>query len=179
MPDSALLPPFAAALLVHGIIGGTDVLLNHELIAKLPSLPNAGAEQGLHCARELVFAVIFIALAWWEPGGVFSWAIAALFLAELIVSTVDTVLEVKIRVLPVSERILHVLLFVNLGIVMTLLAQVLPGWAARDSGLRFVHYGWASWVLSAMAGASLLWSLRDGINVLKRRRRSVVLAAAP
>jgi hypothetical protein len=176
MADTALLPPFVIALMVHGVIGGTDVLLNHELLARVPGLPNAGPEQRLHCAREAIFALIFAALAFGEWGGLWAWCIVALLLAELLVSTVDSVLEVEIRVLPVSERVLHVLLLVNFGIVITLLAQVLPAWSMRGTGVSWVDYGWASWVLSAMAAASLLWSVRDGLNVIKRTRRCTIIA---
>jgi branched-subunit amino acid transport protein len=86
------------------------------------------------------------------------------------VSARDAVIEGDTRVLPVPERVLHVLLFVNLGVVMTLVAQTLLGGQAAPAALVRVDYGWASWVLSAMAAGSLAWAIRDGLAALQRRR---------
>ena len=166
------MPPFAIALMVHGVLGGIDVVLNHELIARLPSQPYAGPEMRLHAARELLFAAIFFSLAWFEWHGGYAWWIALLFLAELLVSMRDSVIEGDTRVLPVSERIIHVLLFVNLGIVMSLVAQALLAWGAQPAALAPAGYGWASWAMSALAAGSLAWALRDGWNVLQRERAS-------
>lgn len=163
-------PPFLIALLAHGVIGGSDVILNHEVIARLPARRSAVAEQRLHSGRELAFALIFFSLAWFEWHGVFAWAIVALFLAELCISTIDTVLEFDARVLPVTERVMHVMLFVNFGIVLALLAPVLVDWMQLSDGLVGVDYGWASWVLSVMALLSLGWSLRDAVSGLRQAR---------
>ena len=164
-------PPFLIALLAHGAVGGSDVILNHEVIARLPARKGAGPEQRLHSARELAFALIFFALAWFEWRGLFAWAIVALFLAELCISTIDTVLEFDTRVLPVTERVMHVMLFINFGIVLALLAPVLIGWMQLPDGLERADYGWASWLLSAMAVVSLGWSVRDGLRAMQLMRK--------
>ena len=170
--------PFIAALLVHAVIGGIDVVLNHELIAKIPSLPNAGPEQILHSARELVFGALFLALAWFEWHGTTALAIAALLLAELFISTVDTVIEVDTRVLPVTERVLHVALFVNMGVVLVLVGQALLAWWPLPAQVLRADHGMAAWVLSALALAALAWSVRDGLNALKRKRPPARMAPA-
>lgn len=163
-------PPFLIALMAHGVIGGSDVILNHELITRLPARRGAAAEQRLHSGRELAFALIFLSLAWFEWHGVFAWAVVALFLAELCISTIDAVLECDTRVLPVTERVMHVMLFVNFGIVLALLAPVWVDWMQRPDGLAAVSHGWASWVLSAMALLSLGWSLRDAVCAMRTAR---------
>ena len=165
-------PPFLIALLAHGVIGACDVIINHEVITRLPARRGAGPEQRLHSAREMAFALIFFALAWFEWRGLFAWAVVALFLAELCISAIDTVLEVDTRVLPVTERMLHVMLFVNFGIVLALLAPVLAGWMQLPDGLARVDYGWASWVLSAMSVVSLGWSVRDGVRAMQLLRKT-------
>ena len=160
--------PFVLALIAHGLIGGADVVFNHELIARIPAQRNSGPEEYLHSARELIFAALFFALAWYAWHGVAVWFIAALLLAELVVSTIDMVLEIDTRVLPVTERIAHVLLFVNFGIVVTLVGQALLAWSRLPSGIMPVSHGAASWVLSALAVLALGWSIRDGINAMQR-----------
>lgn len=162
------LPPFVIALLVHGAIGGLDVILNHEILAKLPRQPWAVTEQYFHAMRELLFALIFAALAWYEWHGWFAAVIVLLFALELWVSTIDTDVEWNTRVLPRTERAMHVALFVNYGIVVALLAAQMIGWMQSASAVVRVDYGWASWVLSAMAALSLGWSVRDAISIIRR-----------
>ncbi|ATQ73336.1 hypothetical protein CR152_01555 [Massilia violaceinigra] len=98
--------------------------------------------------------------------------IGALLALELAISTVDQVLEVDIRTLPPTERAAHVVLFVNLGIILALLGQQLLAWAALPPALVRVDHGWASWVLSGLAIASLGWRVRDGLAASRLRRRS-------
>lgn len=165
--------PFVVALIAHGVIGGSDVVLNHELIARIPSLPNATAEQILHSARELAFAILFVALAWYEWHGAAALVIACVLAGEMLISTVDMVVEADTRVLPVPERVLHVLLYTNYGIVLVLVGQTLWRWWPLPSAVVPASHGLASWVLSAMALASLGWSVRDAINVRQRLRQKV------
>lgn len=159
-----------AALLLHGVLGGTDVVLNHELLARLPAQPNAGPEERMHAAREFIFAAIFLSLAWGQWQGALVWWIVALFVAELLVSARDVVIEGDTRVLPVPERLLHLLLFINLGVMMVLVGRQLLAWHALPTQLLAVDYGWPSLVLSGMAVLAAGWGVRDTLNVLQRPR---------
>jgi hypothetical protein len=167
------MPLYVYALLLHGVIGGMDVILNHELLARLPSSPTAGPEQRMHALRELLFAAIFVSLAWFEWHGPLAWWIVALFAGELLVSARDVVIEGDTRVLPVPERILHLFLFMNLGVLLLLVGSAVLEWLAAPGALVRTGFGWASWVMSLFALLSLGWAVRDGINVLQRRRLAV------
>jgi hypothetical protein len=167
------MPLYVYALMLHGVLGGVDIILNHELLARLPRLPNAGPEVRLHSMREALFAAIFTSLAWFEWHGPWAWWIAALFLGEVLVSARDVVVEGDTRVLPVPERVLHLFLFMNLGVLLVLVGVALFEWSADPAGLVPVSYGWASWVLSAMGIGSLAFAVRDGANVLHRLRVGV------
>jgi len=163
--DSAPLDsvPFVAVLILHGLLAGVDVLLNHELLARLPHRPDAAREELLHAAREAIFAVVFLGLAWWTWHGALAWALAALLLAEVLISTVDVKIEGDTRVLPVPERILHVILFINLGALIVLLGRQAIGWHALPTGLASVQYGWASWLLTVLGIGAAAWAVRDGL----------------
>jgi phosphatidylglycerophosphate synthase len=156
--------------MLHGVLGGADVIVNHELLARIPSRPNAGPEERMHALRELLFAVIFLSLAWFEWHGQLAWWIAALFLGEVLVSARDVVIEGDTRVLPVPERLLHLFLFMNLGVLMLLVGAALLGWSDAPTGLSRVDYGWAGWLLTVFALLSLGWAARDALNVLQRER---------
>ena len=161
---------FLYALLLHGVLGIVDIVLNHELLAKLPARRDAAEEEGLHAAREFIFACLFLSIAWFAWHGALVWWIAALLLAEVLVSARDVVVEGEIRVLPVSERILHLLLFMNLGALVVLGAFMLAEWRVGEAMLIRVDHGWASWVLTAMAAGSLAWAVRDGVAAARLAR---------
>jgi hypothetical protein len=151
-------------LIFHGFLGGLDVLLNHELVERLPSKISARTEQALHSLRELLFALLFGGLGWFRWGGEFVWCIALLLLAELIVSLWDSLVEDDTRRLSVAERTMHVLLLINFGAYATMLVPVLLHWYMMPTELEPVYYGWRSWVLSALAIASFAWSIRDAYS---------------
>jgi hypothetical protein len=170
--------PLILVLIAHGLIGGADVIVNHEMIAKLPSRAGVGMEQILHSTRELLFATLFLALAWLEWHGLAAMFIAALVLLELAVSALDTVIEWEIRVLPASERVMHFLLFINMGIVIALLGRTLLQWWHLPTQLLRTDYGFASAMLSALALLALGWSVRDGLNAWRRTESLEAAGAA-
>ena len=119
------MPPYVYPLMAHGIIGLLDVVINHEWLSKLPSRRECLAEERLHSTREFLFAALGASLAWTEWHGAFVWWIVALLGAELLVSARDVVVEGEVRLLPPSERFLHLFLFMNLGVMYTLTGQAL------------------------------------------------------
>jgi phosphatidylglycerophosphate synthase len=127
----------------------------------------------MHSVREWIFFAIFASLAWCEWHGAAVWWIALLFLGEILVSARDVVIEGNTRVLPKPERVLHLFLFMNLGALVVLVGQASLGWHALPTTVLRTDYGWASWVLSAMALGSLGWAVRDGISAMKRTRVAV------
>ena len=161
-----------AALLLHGLLGGVDVILNHEWLVRLPSRPGAAAEQRLHSAREVIFGLLFPSLGLFSWHGWLAWWPVALLLAEILVSLRDTVVEGDTRRLPVPERILHVLLFINLGVIATLLLQALPGWLALPAAMQALPPGEPGQWLAAMGAISLAWSVRDGLSARRLRLRA-------
>jgi len=167
------IPFFIYALLLHGLIGGLDVFLDHELLARLPAQRWSGPEQRMHSAREAIFCAIFVSLAWFEWHGAAAWWIVLLYLGEILVSARDVVIEGDTRVLPKPERVLHLFLFMNLGALVVLAGQASLGWHALPTSVVRTDYGCASWVLSAMALGSLGWAVRDGISAMKRTRVAV------
>lgn len=66
MPPEIILP---ALLVLQGIVGGVDTLINHEIIERLPHRVEARNEIGLHWVRETIYACLFGGLAWFEFHG--------------------------------------------------------------------------------------------------------------
>ena len=158
MTLESLLPMMLAA---QGVMGGFDTLVNHEIIERLPYRPKAQREIELHAVREAIYAGLFAGLAWFQWHGLAALAIAALLGAEVLVTAADGFVENRTRVLPQNERVLHVFLTLNLGLVIAVMVPILSDWAARPTGLVRTDHGIVSWILTAFAAASAAWSLRD------------------
>ena len=146
-------------LTVQILLGAFDNLWHHEITERLPARRSARGELALHTARELLYAPIFLALAWWQWHGPFAWLLGALLVVEIGVTLA--------RRLPPLERALHTVLAVNAGILLALLAPVLAGWAARPAAVVAVDHGAWSWWLSASALGVLAWGVRDLIAVVR------------
>lgn len=169
MPPEIILP---ALLVFQGIVGGADTLINHEIIERLPHRVEARDEIGLHWVRQTIYACLFGGLAWFEFHGAAAAFIVALLVGEIIVTVCDEYIENQIRVLPQNERVLHVFLTLNLGLVIAVLAPTLIGWGSLPAGLAPVEYGLLSWILSGFALLGVSWAIRDFIAWRKLRRFS-------
>lgn len=158
-------------LVLQGIVGGADTLINHELLERLPSRTEARREIGLHALREALYGILFAAIAWYAWHGASAFAIAALLALEMLVDAIDEFVENRTRVLPQNERMLHFLMIMNLGLIAATLVLVLLDWAPRPTAAVPVSHGAASWLLSLLAFGSLCWSVRDAAAWWRLGRR--------
>jgi hypothetical protein len=149
------------ALALQGALGAVDTLVNHELIEGLRRRPEARGEVGLHALREAIYASLFGGLAWFAWHGAAAAVVGALLVAEVVVTALDESVENRIRVLPQNERVLHVFLTLNLGVLLALLVPVLSEWSRQPGALVPLQHGALSWLLTAFAVASAIWSVLD------------------
>src|SRR3954470_24161805 len=112
-------------------LGAFDVLYHHELTERLPWRRSQRRELVLHGARNVIYAVLFLALGWLEPHGVWAMLVLLLLATEVVVTLVDFVEEDLTRHLPASERVTHTLLALNYGAILVLLTPVLLAWAGE------------------------------------------------
>jgi uncharacterized protein len=150
-----------ALLVLQGVLGAIDTIVNHELLEALPQRRAARSEVGLHAVREAIYAALFLGFAWFAWLGAFAVVIAALLIAEVAVTVSDELVENRIRVLPQNERALHIFLTLNFGAIIALFVPALLDWGANPTQLAPAHHGWMSWALSLLGIASAAWSIRD------------------
>jgi hypothetical protein len=106
-------------------MGGFDTLFHHEMTERLAWRPSQHFELRLHGARNLIYALLFLALGWTRPQGLWAMAVIALLFVEAIITLIDFVEEDRSRSLPASERVTHTLLALNYGAILALLLPVL------------------------------------------------------
>lgn len=170
-------------LIGQGLLGALDNLIHHELQARLPSRVSARWELSLHAAREAIYGLLFLALAWGEWHGVWAWLLAALLLAEIVITIADFLEEDGTRRLPQFERVLHTVLAISYGAFLAAFMPELARWAAAPTGVSTASYGILSWLLTLYAVGVLAWSVRNTIAVLHLCRtaghQEVSVAPAP
>lgn len=157
-------------LSVQALMGAFDNLWHHELEAKLPQRTSARYELALHAAREFIYGIVFIGLAWFEWRGAFAGLLVALLLSELGITLADFLEEDRTRILPPFERVLHTLLTISYGLFLGFFTPVLIGWAKLSSSMTLTPHGWISWLCTVYGIGVLAWSVRNGLAVRQLRR---------
>lgn len=154
----------------QGVLGAFDTLYHHELTEALARRPSARRELGIHAARALIYALLFVGLACWEWHGAFACLLMAVFAVEIVLTLWDFVIEDRTRLLPATERVTHTVLAINGGAFIMLLALLVPGWAAQPSEFVWRPQGWLSAFLVACGIGVGLSGLRDAFAALRLGR---------
>jgi len=162
-------------LVVQALLGAFDTLYHHEFKVALSRRVTAQRELAIHALRAVLYGIVFMGLAWWVWGGVWSLVLLGIILLEVGLTLWDFVTEDMTRLLPASERITHTILAINGGAAFVLLAMTLPDWLARASQFNAVDYGWRSGFMSLAAMGVLLSGIRDGFAAWAVRRLALTL----
>lgn len=165
---------FWTLMLIQIAMGAFDSIYHHELTERLPWRTSQHHELALHAVRNLLYAVVFIMIGWFETRGVWALVLIAILATEVLITLADFVEEDLSRALPASERVNHTLLALNYGAILCLLIPTLLEWSHNPAALKPAFYGFWS-ILLAMAAAGVIVSgLRDAFA----SRRAGRLAAA-
>jgi hypothetical protein len=158
-------------LIFQGLLGGFDVVWNHELKENLPGKLSANLEQKIHGLRELLYALIFIGLAWFTWNGTFAWILFGLLIIEILLTAWDFVVEDKTRVLSSNERVIHLTLSMGGGAYVALLIPQLLDWSHQPTGFAGIEYGILSWILTLFGVGVLGWGVRDYLSGVRLSKR--------
>ena len=156
-------------LAMQGVIGAFDTVYYHEWRARLPARgAQAAAELKLHAARDAFYAVLFATLPWIAWHGAWVLALAAVFVAEIVLTLTDFVVEIAVRKqlgdVYAGERITHAVMGILYGAMIANLIPALWRWWTFPTALvveRAAVPGLLTWSLFAMAAGVFLSGLRD------------------
>jgi len=163
-------PLFVTLLLLQIAMGGFDTLYHHELTQRLAWRPGQATELRLHGVRNLIYALLFLALGWTEPHGIAALVLIAALAIETGITLWDFVEEDRVRALPASERVTHTLLTLNYGVLLALLIPVLTGWATLPSTILFQGHGLVSLLLTIAALGVTASGIRDLFAAVRNER---------
>jgi hypothetical protein len=156
-------------LAVQGVIGAFDTLYYHEWRARLPARGRAASsELMLHAARNFFYAILFGTLPWIEWRGLWTVGLAAVLVAEIVLTMADFVVEKRVRRplgdVYAGERVTHAVMGIVYGAMIACLIPVMLAWWSEPAGLvpaRTDASAPLNWVLTAMAAGVLLSGVRD------------------
>ena len=157
----------------QGLLGAFDTVYYHEVRARLPAGGvRARPELLLHAARDLVYAVLFATLPFFDWRGALAFVLAVLIVAEIALTMADFVVEVRVRdpigVLP-GERVTHGLMAIVYGAALACLAPELLAWSREPTALAAAARdvsGALRWILLAMGAGVFLSGVRDAAAAL-------------
>jgi uncharacterized protein (TIGR01777 family) len=154
----------------QGCLGAFDTLYHHELTETLAQRTTARKELAIHAVRALIYATLFVGLAYWEWHGALAWVLLGVFAVEILLTLWDFVVEDRTRLLPATERVTHTVLAINGGAFITLLALNVSDWAASPAGLAWSPQGWLSAFLALCGIGVGLSGVRDALAALRLGR---------
>jgi hypothetical protein len=154
---------------IQGVIGAFDTIYYHEWRARLPARgKQAASELKLHAARDFFYAILFATLPCIAWHGAWGLALAAVFVAEIVLTLTDFVVEIAVRKqlgdVYAGERVTHAVMGILYGAMIANLIPVMARWWTLPTALVGE---WAAipqpvtWSLFVMAGGVFLSGLRD------------------
>jgi hypothetical protein len=162
-------------LVVQGCLGAIDTLVFHELKHALPrNLPGTAPELRLHAARDFVYAVLFLTLPFFAWHGALAWVLAALLLAEIVITLVDFAIEDTVRRplggVPTLERTMHTVMAIVYGAFLALFLPILLAWSREPSGWAAQQpvHGFVRVACVVLGLGVVLSGLRDAAATLTR-----------
>ncbi|HIC82235.1 MAG TPA: TIGR01777 family protein, partial [Kiloniellaceae bacterium] len=163
-------PLLYTLIAIQMALGLADTVFHHELTQRLAWRTTQALELRLHGLRNLLYALLFLVLAWLEPHGLWALAVIGILAAEIVITLWDFIEEDRSRSLPATERVLHTVMAVNFGAILVLLLPPLVAWAASPSGLHPVSHGILTALMSLAAPGLLVFALRDLLAARKLQR---------
>jgi hypothetical protein len=155
-------------LAVQGVIGAFDTLYYHEWRARLPGrVPATSPELKLHAVRDFLYAVLFGTLPWLAWQGAYVLLLAAVLLAEIVLTLADFVVEIRARKalgdVYAGERVTHAIMGIIYGIMVANLLPVMWHWWSLPSGLvpTVAEPALPGWTLTTMAVGVFVSGVRD------------------
>src|SRR5215471_4999749 len=156
-------------LAIQGVIGAFDTVYYHEWRARLPARGHrAASELKLHAARDFLYAVLFGTLPWLAWQGAWTLVLAAVLIAEIVLTLTDFIVEIAVRKdlgdVYGGERVTHAIMGILYGAMIAKLIPTLIEWWQLPTALAV----WAPSIpraltvaLLAMGAGVFLSGLRD------------------
>jgi hypothetical protein len=128
-------------LFVLGTLGATDILLYHSIAHGIRNHVDSRSELIVHSLRGPTYALLFVLIPNIALHGTFFWLLIGLFGVDVTISIADFALERRSRAflggLPTGEYILHIVLAMLFGALVTSILYTAGGWRTLPTTLLY------------------------------------------
>jgi hypothetical protein len=128
-------------LFVLGALGATDILVYHTVAHGIRHHVGARHELVVHSLRGPTYALLFVLIPNVALHGFFFWLLVGLLCVDVTISIVDFVLERSSRAflggLPTGEYILHILLAMLFGALVTSILHGAATWRTLPTAIVY------------------------------------------
>lgn len=128
-------------LLILGVLGGTDILLYHSVSHGIRTHVDSREELIVHSLRGPTYATLFVLLPNFALHGGYFWMLMGLFVIDVGISIWDFLIERKSREflggLPSGEYVLHMIMAMLFGALVTSVCLQAGAWAAMPTSLTY------------------------------------------
>lgn len=128
-------------LFVLGCLGATDILLYHSVSHGIRSHHDSRFELVVHSLRGPTYAALFILVPNFAMRGGFFWLLIGIFAFDVCISLTDFILEGASREffggLPTGEYVLHIVLAMLFGALVTSVLYSAGSWAGMSTRLAY------------------------------------------
>jgi hypothetical protein len=166
-------------LFVLGCLGAIDIAIYHTFAHGIRSHPDSRRELLVHSLRGPTYATLFLVIPNLGLHGLFFWFLIGLFVADVAISIADFALERDSRSyfggLPSGEYILHILIAMFFGALVTAVFFEAIAWASLPTSLTYdpapVHI-LLRLVMAVMAVVVLVSGVQDLVAAQRLRGQS-------
>lgn len=166
-------------LFVLGCLGATDILLYHSISHGIRSHADSRLELLVHSLRGPTYAALFVLVPNFAMQGGFFWLLMAIFAFDVAISLGDFLIERASRAffggLPTGEYVLHIILAMLFGALVTSVIYDVGHWATMPTRLAYEPAavpGWFRAVFLVMAVFVLYSGTMDAVAAMRLTRRA-------
>lgn len=157
-------------LFILGCLGATDILLYHSVSHGIRSHRDSRFELVMHSLRGPTYTALFILVPNFAMRGGYFWLLIGIFVFDVCISLGDFVLERTSREffggLPTGEYVLHIILAMLFGALVTSVFYGAGDWAGMPTRLTYEPAA-APWLLRVVMAFMALLQLASGSMDLK------------
>jgi hypothetical protein len=167
-------------LFILGCLGALDIAAFHSFAHGIRSHPDSRMELLVHSLRGPTYATLFVVIPNFALHGLYFWGLMGLFMIDLGISIWDFALERRSRQffggLPSGEYVLHILIAMLFGALVTAVCFGGGSWAALPTHFGYAPVAVPGLLRIAMAVMALLVfisGVQDAVAAFRLRGREL------
>lgn len=161
-------------LFILGCLGATDILLYHSVSHGIRSHHDSRLELIIHSLRGPTYAALFVLVPNFAMQGGFFWLLIGIFAFDVCISLGDFIIERASREffggLPTGEYVLHIILAMLFGALVTSVFYSVGNWAAMPTRLAYEPAAVPSFLRGIMVFMAVLVLGSGAMDLMAARR---------